>query len=87
MKTKTDERKFMRNALGDRAEEMFGAKKAYVLIKIRKDEKDDEICEEVVIDGACIRTPEEDIKWAVEQEELAALAAKGGKGKPAPKKK
>jgi hypothetical protein len=56
----------MRNALGDRAEDMFGAKKAYVLIKIRKDEKDEEICEEVVIDGACIRTPEEDIKWAVE---------------------
>lgn len=77
----------MRNALGDRADEMFGAKKAYVLVKIRKDEKDEEVVEDVVIDGACIRTPEEDITWAVEQEELAALAAKGGKGKPAGKKK
>jgi len=66
LKTKTDERKFMRNALGDRAEEMFGGKKAYVLVKIRKDEKDEEVIEEVVIDGACIRTPEEDIKWAIE---------------------
>ena len=43
--------------------------------------------EDVVIDGACIRTPTEDIKWAVEQEELAALAAKGGGKKADPKKK
>ena len=40
--------------------------------KIKKNEADEEVEEEVVIDGACIRTPDEDIKWAVEQEELAA---------------
>ena len=44
--------------------------------------------ENVVIDGACIRTPEEDIKWEEEQKELEALAnKKGGKGGPPAKKK
>jgi len=39
-----------------------------------------------VIDGICIRTPEEDIKWEEEQKELEAMAGKKGKGPP-PKKK
>lgn len=58
-----------------------------MLVKIKKNEADEEVMEDVVIDGACIRTPTEDIKWAVEQEELAALAAKGGGKKADPKKK
>jgi len=33
-----------------------------------------------------MRTPEEDIKWAEEQAELEAAAAKGGKKAPAKKK-
>lgn len=43
--------------------------------------------EDIIIDGACIRTPEEDIKWEAQQEELAATMAKGGKKAPAGKKK
>jgi len=39
-----------------------------------------------VVDGACIRTPDEDIVWAEKQKELEAEAAKGGKKAP-PKKK
>jgi hypothetical protein len=87
LKTKTDERKFMGQNAEDRADTVLGAKKAYVLVKIKKNEADEEVMEDVLIDGACIRTPAEDIKWAVEQEELAALAAKGGGKKADPKKK
>ena len=50
-------------------------------------ENEEEVVENIVIDGACIRTPEEDIKWAEEQELIEAQAAKGGKKPPAGKKK
>jgi hypothetical protein len=52
-----------------------------------KNEADEEVPQDIVIDGACIRTPDEDIKWEELQKELEAQAAKGGKGKPPPKKK
>jgi hypothetical protein len=64
-------------------------RKAYVLAKISKN-GDEEVIENIIIDGACIRTPEEDIKWEEEQKELEAQAAnkgKGAKGAPPPKKK
>lgn len=61
-------------------------RKAYVFSTVRRDENDEEIVDPVVIDGACIRTPEEDIVWAERQKELEAEAAKGSKGKPAKKK-
>ena len=63
LRTKTDERKFLRNALEERAEGVLGPKKAYVLVKVKKNENEEEVTEDVVIDGACIRTPDEDIKW------------------------
>ena len=57
------------------------------MVKITKGANDEEVVENVVVDGACIRTPEEDIKWEEEQKELEAMAnKKGGKGAP-PKKK
>ena len=64
-------------------------RKAYVLVKVTKGAADEEIIENIVIDGASIRTPEEDIKWEEEQKEIEAQAAnkKGGKGQPPPKKK
>lgn len=63
-------------------------RKAYVLVKITKGANDEEIVEQITIDGACIRTPEEDIKWEEEQKELEAQQnKKGGKGGPPPKKK
>jgi len=49
---------------------------------VTRGENDEEVVKNIVIDGACIRTPEEDIKWEEEQKELEALAAKKG-----PKKK
>jgi len=56
----------MRQYNEDRAETILGTKKCYVLVKVKKNELDEEVTEDVVIDGACIRTPEQDIKWAVE---------------------
>ena len=41
----------------------------------------------VSINGAAIRTPDEDIKWEEEQKELEANAPKGGKGPAKGKKK
>ena len=65
-------------------------RKAYVLSKISKGGAagDEEVIDNIVIDGACIRTPEEDLKWEEDQKEQEAKAAnaKGGKGAP-PKKK
>ena len=51
-----------------------------------KGEEEDEV-RPIEIDGACIRTPDEDLVWAERQKELEAEAAKGAKGKPGAKKK
>ena len=49
--------------------------------------EDEEQVVPIEIDGACIRTPDEDLVWAERQKELELEAAKGGKGKPPAKKK
>lgn len=68
--------------------ELLRERKAYVLCHIKKGPNDEDILENIVIDGSSMRTPEEDVKWHAEQEELAAAAAKGGgKKAPPPKKK
>ena len=43
----------------------MGPKKSYVLVKVRRSEGDELVLEDVVVDGACIRTPDEDVKWEV----------------------
>ncbi len=48
-----------------------------MLAKVTKNEHDEEVLENIVVDGACIRTPDEDIVWAEKQKELEAEAAKG----------
>lgn len=84
---KTGERKHLKASGESYANMLLRERKAYVLVKLNKGANDEELVENVVIDGACIRTPEEDIKWEEEQKELEALAnKKGGKG-AAPKKK
>ena len=84
---KTGERKHLKASGDAYANTLLRERKAYVLVKLKKGINDEDIEEKVVIDGACIRTPEEDIKWEEEQRELEALAnKKGGKGAP-PKKK
>ena len=65
----------MRNALDERADSVLTTKKCYVLSKVVKNENDEDELQDIVIDGACIRTPDEDIKWEVEQEELKELQA------------
>ncbi len=85
---KTGERKHLKASADQYATGLLRERKAYVLVKITKGANDEEVVENVVIDGGCIRTPEEDIKWEEEQKELEAQAnKKGGKGGPAPKKK
>ena len=69
------------------ASSLLRDRKAYVLAKVTKHETtEEEILENIVIDGACIRTPDEDIVWAEKQKEIEAENAKGGKKAP-PKKK
>jgi hypothetical protein len=63
LRTKTDERKYLRNALDERGDGILGTKKCYILCKIVKNENDEDVPQDIVIDGACIRTPDEDIKW------------------------
>ncbi len=86
---KTGERKHMKGSADQYANGLLRERKAYVLTKISKGAADEEVIENIVIDGACIRTPEEDLKWEEEQKELEAQAAnkKGGKGAPPAKKK
>lgn len=88
MNEKTGERKQLKGSGESYANELLRDRKAYVLVKINKGaNNNEETTENVVINGACIRTPEEDIKWEEEQKELEALAnKKGGKGPPAKKK-
>jgi len=80
-------RKYLNQQKGEVADQHLRPLKAYVLAKVVKNEQDEEVVENIVVDGACIRTPEEDIVWVEKQKELEAEAAKGAKGKAPPKKK
>lgn len=80
-------RKHLHQSQDEVAQTLLRDRKAYVLSKVSKNEQEEEVLENIVVDGACIRTPDEDIVWAEKQKELEAEAAKGAKGKPAPKKK
>ena len=84
---KGGDRKYMRGSLDLVATELLRERKAYVLCQVLRNEQDEEYTENIVVDGACMRTPEEDIKWAEEQAELEAAAAKGNKKAPPAKKK
>ena len=80
---KTGERKHL-NQIGENyANTLLRERKAYVLVQLKKGPNDEDIEEKVEINGNCIRTPEEDIKWEEEQRELEAQANKKG-GKAAP---
>lgn len=77
----------MNQSADEIAQTILKDKKAYILAKVTQ-HGNDELLENIVIDGACIRTPEEDIIWAEQQKLLAEEAAKGAKGgKGAVKKK
>lgn len=80
-------RKHLFQSQDETAEKLLRDRKAYVLAKVTKTANDEEVLENIVVDGACIRTPDEDIVWAEKQKELEAEALKGNKGKAPPKKK
>lgn len=84
---KTGERKFLKASGDQYATTLLRERKAYVMCKISKSAAEEDVIEGIVIDGACIRTPEEDIKWEEEQKELELAASKNKKGGPPPKKK
>eukprot|EP00347_Sterkiella_histriomuscorum_P014639 403360114 len=84
---KTGERKHLKASGDSYAIQLLRERKAYVLTQIKKGANEEEVVENIVIDGACIRTPEEDIKWEEEQKELEAQANKKGGKNPPPKKK
>lgn len=71
---KTGERKHLKGSGDQYAHTLLRERKAYVLVQIKKGgaNGEEELVENIVIDGACIRTPEEDIKWEEEQRELEA---------------
>ena len=59
----------------------------FVEIKPPAEEGGEEELKNISMNGAAIRTPDEDIKWEEEQKELEANAPKGGKGPAKGKKK
>lgn len=83
---KEGDRKYLRNNLQKNGTDLLRERKAYVLCHIKKN-GEEEVPENIVIDGFCMRTPEEDVKWEEEQLEKEAAAQKGGKKAPPPKKK
>lgn len=83
---KEGDRKYLRNNLQKNGTDLLRERKAYVLCHIKKN-GEEEVPEQIVIDGFCMRTPEEDVKWEEEQLEKEAAAQKGGKKAPPPKKK
>lgn len=63
---KTGERKHLKASGEQYATGLLRERKAYVLVQIKKGANEEDVLENIVIDGACIRTPEEDIKWEEE---------------------
>lgn len=63
---KTGERKHLKGSGDAYANSLLRDRKAYVLVQLKKGSHDEDLEEKVVIDGSCIRTPEEDIKWEEE---------------------
>ena len=83
------DRKFLKAGSREFANTILGDRKAFVFVEMKKGEDDnaDEEPAAIKINGAAIRTPDEDITWEAEQKELEANAPKGGKAPPKGKKK
>ena len=67
--------------------DILGERKIYILVEIKREipeggQQEEEVAKNIVINGNCMRTPEEDKIFEDEQRELEAAAAKKGpKGK------
>jgi len=82
------DRKFLKEGSKDYGNDTLAERRCYVFVEIKppKEGEDEEQAVMVSINGAAIRTPDEDIVWEAEQKELEANAPKD-KGKPAKGKK
>lgn len=81
------ERKFLKAGSRDQASGVLAQRRCYNFVELVKNDADEEEAKPIQINGAAIRTPDEDIKWEEEQKELEAVAAKGAKKAPPGKKK
>ena len=83
----SQERKFLKAGSREFANTVLAERRAYLFVEMKKpadDENGEEEPQMIKINGAAIRTPNEDIKWEEEQKELEANPPKGkdkGKGK------
>mmetsp|Transcript_2747 Transcript_2747/g.4701 ORF Transcript_2747/g.4701 Transcript_2747/m.4701 type:complete len:282 (-) Transcript_2747:17-862(-) len=86
----SQERKFLKAGSREFANTVLAERRAYLFVELKKNPEDEAAEEEphmIKINGAAIRTPDQDIKWEEEQKELEAAAPKGGKAPPKGKKK
>jgi hypothetical protein len=86
----TSERKFLKKGSREFANTILGERRHYSLVELKKNPEDEAAEEEPVpikMNGAAVRTPEEDKKWEEEQKELEANPPKGGKAPAKGKKK
>lgn len=65
----------------------MGERRCYQFCEIKKNAEEEEEPQLIKIDGAAIRTPDEDIKWAEEQANLEANPVKDKKAAAKGKKK
>lgn len=82
------ERKFLKEGSRDNATTILAERRCYQFVEIKQpaEEAGEEEMKPITINGAAIRTPDEDITWEQEQKELEAAAPKGGKGGKGKKK-
>lgn len=83
------ERKFLKDGSREGAGTVLAERRCYVFVEIKPPAEDggEEEIKPITINGAAIRTPDEDIIWEQEQKDLEAAAPKGGKAAPKGKKK
>lgn len=80
LEDKSGDRKFVKTKADLYANTFLTEKMSYVLGKIEKTENDDEEFKKINIDGAWVRTLEEDAAYEEELANQAADPKKGGKG-------
>lgn len=81
LEDKNGERKYVKTKADQYANTFLSEKMSYVLGKIVKNEQDEDEFKDVKIDGACVRTLEEDANYVEEAQTDPKKGAKGAKKK------
>lgn len=81
LEDKNGERKYVKTKADQYANTFLSEKMSYVLGKIVKNEQDEDEFKDVKIDGACVRTLEEDVNYVEEAQSDPKKGAKGAKKK------